>query len=380
MRLEEFTKPAGALTITSENATAFIPDPLPPKVDLSWSLMTTLANAERAVGRLAGMGHTLPNPHLLIRPFVTREAVLSSRIEGTQASVGDLLLFETAGETRETAEDVREVANYIKALNYGRSRLADFPLSLRFIREVHERLMRGVRGEQRSPGEFRRIQNWIGPEGCGIRDATYIPPPVPQMIEALDAFERYLHEPSDLPLLVRCGLIHYQFEAIHPFLDGNGRVGRLLITFLLESEGALDQPLLYLSAFFEKTRESYYGLLRDVSRRGAWSAWLDYFLTGVAEQAIDATARAQAMLSLLKTYREKVTAARNSALLSAIVEQLFASPVTTITRVAEQFGVSYPSAKNNVEKLVAAGILKPLQFTNRSRYFVATDILSIVDA
>lgn len=380
MKREDFTDPAGALTVTPDGALAFVPAKLPPQLELSWSLTSALASAERAVGKLAGIGHTLPNPHLLIRPFVRREAVLSSRIEGTQASVGDLLLFETAGEPAANETDVREVANYIAALDYGRELLTRLPLSLRFLREVHARLLAGVRGENRAPGEFRRIQNWIGPERCTISDATYVPPPVAEMEKALDAFERYLHARSGLPLLVRCGLIHYQFEAIHPFLDGNGRVGRLLMTFLLESEGALDQPLLYLSAFFERNRDDYYRLLRDVSYRSAWEEWLTYFLRGVAEQADDAITRSQAMLALWKSYREKVTAARNSALLAAIVDELFASPATTIVRLAKQFNVSYPAAKHNVEKLVNLGILRLRSSDGRNRIFVADAILAAVDA
>jgi len=380
MKAEDFTQPAGALTLTPDGASAFVPAPLPPQLAADWSLSGILAKAERAVGRLAGIGHNLPNPHLLIRPFVRREAVLSSRIEGTEASVGDLLLFEAAGSPESNVSDVREVANYIAALDYGRGRLTDLPISLRFLREVHARLMSGVRGEERAPGEFRRIQNWIGPSGCTVRDAAYVPPPVPLMHGALDAFERYLHASSDLPLLLRCALIHYQFEAIHPFLDGNGRVGRLLITFLLESEQVLEQPLLYLSAFFERNRSDYYALLRDVSRRSAWSEWIAFFLRGVAEQATDASDRAHTMLALWKSFRDKVTTARSSALLTAIVDDLFASPATTIARVRDRFNITYPSAKNNVQKLVDLGILTPPETEGRNRIFVADEIIRTVEA
>lgn len=379
MKPEDFTNPAGAVTLTPEGALAFVPAPLPPELFSNWALTETLAKAERAVGRLAGIGHNLPNPHLLIRPFVRREAVLSSRIEGTQASVGDLLLFEVAGAPESNVSDVREVANYIAALDYGRQRLADLPISLRFLREVHARLMTGVRGEERAPGEFRRIQNWIGASGCTIRDATYVPPPVPHMEEALGAFERYLHAHSDLPLLVRFALIHYQFEAIHPFLDGNGRVGRLLITFLLESERVLEQPLLYLSAFFEQNRSDYYSLLRDVSRRSAWNEWIAFFLRGIEEQANDASDRTQTMLTLWKSFRDKVTKARSSALLTAIIDDLFASPATTIARVRDRFKITYPSAKNNVEKLVDLGILTPPDTEGRNRVFVASEIIKTVE-
>jgi Fic family protein len=290
---------------TGRNASTFVPSPLPPSLDLTWELASSVAKAERAVGELAGIGATLPNPDLLIQPFVRREAVLSSRIEGTEASIGDLVLFE-AGNAPAAATDVREVANYITALDYGFQRLGTLTLSLRFIREVHEKLMHGVRGAQRRPGEFRTVQNWIGAPGTPMSEATYVPPAVPEMLEALDAFEKYLHAGSTVPTLVRLALIHYQFEAIHPFLDGNGRVGRLLITFLLNDR------LLYLSAFFERHRADYYRLLLGVSRRGAWFEWIDFFLRAVTEQANDAIARVRRILDLHADYRRRITSTRNS--------------------------------------------------------------------
>ncbi|HEY2324937.1 MAG TPA: Fic family protein [Thermoanaerobaculia bacterium] len=380
MQVEDFTNPSGTITLTSEGASAFVPAPLPPQLQVSWSLTQRLAKAERALGRLAGIGKTLPNPHLLIRPFVRREAVLSSRIEGTQASATDLLLFEASGEPSSDVTDVREVANYVRALDYGRKRLAELPISLRFLREIHLKLMRGVRGDQHAPGEFRAIQNWIGPPGCSIANATYVPPAVPAMHEALDAFEKYLHAKTDLPLLVRCALIHYQFEAIHPFLDGNGRVGRLLIAFLLESEHALEQPLLNLSAFFERNRRDYYELLHAVSRRSEWTDWIMFVLRGVEEQADDAIQRSDSMLLLWRTYRERVAVARTSALLAAIVDELFASPATTIARVRDRLGITYPSAKNNVDKLVDFGILTAPKDEGRNRIFVADEIIRTVEA
>lgn len=380
MKREDFTNPSGTITLTSGGAPAFIPAPLPPNLDVTWFLTEGLAKAERALGKLAGIGNTLPNPHLLIRPFVRREAVLSSRIEGTQASVADLLLFEAAGEPSSDISDVREVVNYIRALDFGRERLGELPISLRFLRETHAQLMRGVRGEQHDPGEFRRVQNWIGPPRSAIGDATYVPPPVQEMHGALDAFEKYLHAESDLPLLVRCALIHYQFEAIHPFLDGNGRVGRLLIAFLLESEHVLDQPLLYLSAFFERNRQEYYELLRAVSRRSAWTDWILFFLRGIAEQADDAIQRSHSMLALWKIYRDKVAVARTSALLAAIVDELFASPATTIARVRDRLGITYPTAKNHVEKLVGLGIISPTTTEGRNKIFVADEIIRTVEA
>jgi Fic family protein len=366
---------AGRLVTTASGAAAFVPSPLPPALELSWALSDALARAQGAVGHLRGIGRVLPNPHLLIEPFARREAVLSSRIEGTQASLGDLLLFEVGTPER---GDVREVANYVAALEYGFGRLHELPVSLRLIREMHAKLLTGVRGESSAPGEFRDVQNWIGKPGTTISGATYVPPPVGEMDAALDAFEKFLHSESHLPALIRLALLHYQFEAIHPFLDGNGRVGRLLITLLLHTERLLDQPLLYLSAFFEQHRAEYYDRLLGVSARGAWSEWVDFFLRAVHEQAVDAVDRANTLLVLRDEYRTRMTAARQSVLLLAVIDHLFQSPAVTIAGVARDLGVTYASAKQNVEKLVAAKILEPLSDT-RNRVYMAQEILALIE-
>lgn len=379
MNSAEFTSAApGRLVRTPDGSSAFVPSPLPPEINITWELVNAVTAAERALGHLRGIGTTLPNANLLIQPFVRREAVLSSRIEGTQASVGDVVVFEASAAPSDDS-DVREVANYIAALRYGFNRLGELPLSLRFIREVHEQLMRGVRGTNRGPGEFRRLQNWIGGPGSSIADARYVPPPVVEMNAALDAFEKYLHDASSLPALIRLALIHYQFEAIHPFLDGNGRVGRLLLTFLLRTEQLLEEPLLYLSAFFEKNRSEYYERLLDVSRRGAWQEWIIYFLRAVEEQSNDAVSRAKRLFALRDEYRARVTAARSSPLLYAIIDRLFLSPAVTIARVGKEIGVTYPAAKKNVDKLVAFGILSSWTDGGRNRLFVASEILSITE-
>jgi Fic family protein len=371
------SRESGAIVKISDGRDAFVPAPLPPRIEASWNLTGRLSEAERAVGQLAGIGRTLPNPQLLIRPFLNREAVLSSRIEGTYASVGELLLFEAAGSPEAEPGDVREVANYVHALRYGLSRLDSLPLSLRFLREIHAILMKGVRGDTRAPGEYRQVQNWIG--GRTLADATYVPPPVPEMHAALDRLERYLHDHSDLPLLIRAALIHYQFEAIHPFLDGNGRVGRLLIVFLLHVHNLLDQPLLYLSAFFERNRQEYYSGLLAVSQRGAWSEWVEFFLTGVAQQADDAVARSGRLLDLRNRYHGAIGKARNSALLGRIVDQLFAAPATTIADLAKHLRISYPASKNNVLKLVEAGILSRPPEGGRNRFYIAREIVAIAE-
>ncbi len=255
---------------------AYVPEPLPPPIQWSAGLSAALSTADRAVGRLSGEGRRPPNPHLLIRPFVRREAVLSSRIEGTQATLGELLAAEAGAAVERSPADLREVGNYVVALEYGVERLRTLPLSLRLVRELHDKLMRGVRGDAATPGEFRRSQNWIGPAGCTLGNAAFVPPPPERLMECLGSWEVFLHDET-LPPLVHAALAHSQFEAIHPFLDGNGRVGRLLITLLLVTKGVLPSPLLYLSAWFEATRSEYYARLSGVTERGEWEEWLDYF-------------------------------------------------------------------------------------------------------
>src|ERR1041385_1874428 len=270
---------------------AFVPAPLPPKFEWTPRLVRLLSEADRLVGKLAGEGGRLPNPHVLIRPFVRREAVLSSKIEGTQATLGELLAAEAGAAVDRSPEDLREVGNYVVALEHGISRLKKLPLCVRLTRELHEELMTGVQGHQAAPGRFRKIQNWIGKPGSTIATASYIPPPPGEVDPYLATWERFLHE-STLPPLVTIALAHYQFEAIHPFLDGNGRVGRLLITLFLIERQILPTPLLYLSAFFEASRRDYYDGLRAISERGAWNDWLEYFLLGVARMSEDVFSRA----------------------------------------------------------------------------------------
>ncbi len=363
----------------------FVPSPLPPDVPLAWGLVLQLSEADRGLGELAGTARNLPNPHLLIGPFIRREAVLSSRIEGTQASLSDLFFFEAAGPASPVvralpAPDVKEVANYVQAMEYGLERLKQFPLSLRLMRELHGKLMEGVRGEQLTPGEFRKSQNWMGPPGCTLMDATFVPPPVPEMKDALDKLEKYLHSKSSLPPLVRMAFVHYQFEAIHPFLDGNGRIGRLLISLLLSHEGLLSQPLLYLSAYFERNRQEYYRLLLWVSQAGSWSGWIEFFLKGVAEQSRDAIWRTGKLLDLWKSYRRRLASARSSALLLRLVDDLFEYPVVTVPRTAARLGITQRSAGLNIQKLVAAGILTEVTGRERYRTFVSRPIIEVIEA
>lgn len=273
---------------------------------------------------------------------------------------------------------MREVLNYVRALEYGLERVAELPVSLRLLRELHERLMTGVRGNQATPGEFRRSQNWIGRPGCMLNEAEYVPPPAAEMHAALDLFERYLYTDDDYPPLVRLAFIHYQFEAIHPFLDGNGRIGRLLISLLLVNWDLLSLPLLYLSAYFEQHRQEYYDLLLAVSQRGAWREWLAFFLAGVEEQARDANARAKRLQDLQLAWRRRLTQARASALLPRLADALFDSPSVTVPQVQQILGVTHRSANLAVAHLVDEGILRPVEGRLRNRQFVAQGILDVV--
>jgi Fic family protein len=380
MQPSDFTQTKyGKLVKDPHGYWAYVPFPLPPEIDITLDLVSKLSKADRAISELAGIARTLPNPHLLIGPFVRREAVLSSRIEGTQASLSDLFFFEAAYSKEKEVPDVREVSNYVTALEYGLDRLEDLPVSLRLLKEIHARLMEGVRGTNQTPGEFRRSQNWIGPAGCTLMDATFVPPPVDEMHKALDAFEKYIHTASDLPPLIRLPLIHYQFEAIHPFLDGNGRIGRLLITLLLCADNLLPQPLLYLSAFFERYRNEYYQRLIEVTLYGKWKEWILYFLSGITSQAHDAIRRSDRLLGLWQKYRTRLQEARASALLLQLVDELFSYPAITNAVAARKLSVTPRSAQLNIDKLRNADILQEATGRQRNRIYIAPEIISIIE-
>ena len=355
---------------------AFVPAPLPPQLTFDHDLVLNLSRADAALSELSGLGRMLPNPHVLIDPLVRREAVLSSQIEGTQASLSEVLLDEatpTSAAKSKKADDLREVHNYVAALKHGIARLKDLPLSLRLVRELHRKLMTGVRGEHATPGQFRRSQNWIGPAGSNLTNAPYVPPPVDEMTELLSDWERYLHVRDVMPELVQCAILHEQFEAIHPFLDGNGRVGRLLITLFLIERGRLSQPLLYLSDFVERHKSDYYDLLQRVRTHGEWIPWIRYFLAGVEATAKDASARAQQLLDL----REALF--RDTKGAPALVDRLLTNPYVTIATVAKVLDVTTPTATRLVRELESKGVL--LETTGRSwgRIYVAPGVLAALE-
>lgn len=348
---------------------------IPTPIAYDADLVLALSRADSALSELSGLGRQLLHPHLLIGPYVRREAVLSSRIEGTRASLSDLLLDE-AEEDRPTDADVREVRNYVEALEHGLRRLPELPLSLRLVRELHERLMRGVRGGQATPGEFRRSQNWIGPAGSTPTTALYVPPPPDRLMECLADWEIFLHERSRLPDLVQCALMHEQFEAIHPFLDGNGRLGRLLITLFLVERGRLSQPLLYLSAYIEAHRQEYYESLQRVRTDGDWPGWLHFFLTGVEETAREAIGQAGRLLdlhdALLRRLHQKPKAA-------ALLDELFANPYISVSRAARLLQVSYPTARQAISWLQKEGLLEEVTGRAWGRLYLARPILAVIE-
>lgn len=371
-------KTSGRWITTLEGYRAFYPDPLPPELNWTPALAAALADASMLVGRLAGEGRRLPNPHILIRPFIRREAVLSSRIEGTQATLGELLAAEAGAVIERSPDDLREVGNYVTALEHGITRLKTLPLSLRLVRELHERLMTGVRGGHATPGEFRRSQNWIGRPGETLAQAKFVPPPPDVLAEHLAAWERFLHERM-LPPLVHVALAHYQFEAIHPFLDGNGRVGRLLITLELCERDILPAPLLYLSAFFEATRSDYYAGLRGVSERGDWEGWVQYFLNGVARQSEDALSRAERLNQLIAKWRDKLSGEAGTKVALQMLDMLGANPFLTPRGAEKELGLAYNTVIRAIGQLEKLGAVQEISEAKRDRVYCAKAILDILE-
>src|SRR5213594_3685138 len=368
----------GKVIQTPQGYAAFIPAPLPPLLVYDDDLVLALSRADAALSELSGLGRHLPNPHLLIAPYVRREAVLSSRIEGTKASLSDLLLdeMENTASVPGEEDDVREVRNYVVALEYGIKRLRDLPLSLRLVRELHARLMKGVRGERATPGEFRRSQNWIGPSGSTPATAPYVPPPPEHMKEALADWERFLHEREKLPDLIQCALMHEQFEAIHPFLDGNGRVGRLLITLFLIERGRLSQPLLYLSAYIEAYRQDYYDGLQRVRTDGDWTGWIRVFLAGVEQISREAVAQAGRLMDLRERWRARLADRPKTV---QLVDALLVNPYMSVARAQRLLEVSNPTARQAVARLEKLGLLTEVTGRDWRRLYLAKPILRVLE-
>lgn len=386
MQATDFSRDSpGALVPTERGALAFVPAPPPSTLTLDDASIRSLASAERALGQLTGTlraaGRQV-NPHLVSAPLQRREALASSRIEGTHATPEQLVLLElesdVRGGERGAASETREVLNYVRALNHGFQRLSDLPVCLRFIKELHAILMEGVRGDEQ-PGDFRNVQNFIGATQ-DIREARFVPPPVPDMIRCLEELETFMNAADDaLPHLVRLALIHYQFETIHPFRDGNGRVGRLLIPLLLCSYSKLETPALYLSPYLERRRTQYTDLMLRVSQVGDYHAWIRFFLESVEGSALESITRAEALLMLREQYHRRLQSARSSALLSKLVDALFERPSINIAGAAKLLGITYAPASANVKKLVDAGIVVEVTGRKRDQLFVAREILAVAD-
>lgn len=364
-----------------EGYKAFIPAALPPEptILIDAEMQTLLSRADRALGRLDGSIQSLPNADLFVFMYVRKEAVLSSQIEGTQASINDVLEVEAKVFNAEDPDDVEEVLNYVAALNQGLERLSELPVSVRLIREIHDRLMQGVRGQHHTPGEIRRSQNWIGPRGPGLKDATFVPPPHTSLPDLLSNLERYLHQEDQTPILIKVGLAHAQFETLHPFLDGNGRMGRLLITFLLCEREVLIQPVLYLSHYLKKHRQQYYTLLQAVRDDGALEDWLKFFLQGVSEVSNEAVEVVRQIVELREKHRDLIVRelGRGAANALKLLEVLYRRPIFSVPDVAEVLDVSPQAANTLTDNLVSMGLVNEMTGNRRNRRFRYTPYIDI---
>jgi Fic family protein len=365
---------------------SFVPNPLPPQISWNLSLVQELSKADRALGELAGLGRTIPNPYLFLQPFLRREAVLSSRIEGTQTDITGLYAYEVVGQIAlpgmknpPPESDVREVLNYVRALEYGLKRLNQLPVSLRLLRELHGQLMKGVRGELATPGEFRTSQNWIGEPGCTLNEASFVPPSIEEMQKSLNEFENYLHKDEQTPSLIKLAFIHYQFEAIHPFIDGNGRIGRLLLVLLLMNWNLLPMPLLYLSAYFERNRQKYYDLLMAVSQRNSWDEWLIFFLRGIKEQAHDAVERAKKLQDLQIEWKQILQKEHSSRVVLSIADFLFEQPIFTPKSIMDHLKISHQAVMKSLSKLEELKFIEELSGRKRNRVYCAIKVMQIVE-
>ena len=382
MKTTQMQTRAGRYVAQAGGYRAFIPNPLPPHppIDLRGKMQVLLSQADRALGRLDGSIQTLPHPDLFVAMYVRKEAVLSSQIEGTQSSLHDVLAAEARIFSPDLPRDVDEVINYVRAMNRGLKCLEDGrSISIRLLREIHEELLTGTRGQDRTPGELRLLQNWIGPPGSTLSDAAFVPPPPHEVPNALTELERFLQEDTSLPLLIRVGLVHAQFETIHPFRDGNGRLGRLLITLMLCDQKALIRPVLYLSHFFKGYRQEYYDHLQYVRDRGDWESWLTFFLTGVFVVSQQATRTARRILTMREHHRQMITAqlGRTAGNGHRVLEHLYQKPFISVAEVQALLASTYPVANNIVTKLIEHGILQEITGGKRNRRFKYTDYVNL---
>ena len=382
MRESDFTdgspgKLVPAATLDGRYWPAFVPDPLPPAIAWSDSTVNLLSRADRALSRLDGRASDLPTPYLLINPMLSREAVASSRIEGSTSNLADVYQFQLSDIARDR-DDAEEVVNHVKAMQHGLERMTQLPISLRLIREIHEVLLSGVRGHDRRPGEFRARQVMLSGSLPGIENARYVPPPTQEMMPALHELEKFMHSGPTMPLLVQLALIHYQFEAIHPFEDGNGRTGRILITLLLCERGYLTHPWLYVSDFISAYRQQYVDLLLGVSLRGEWELWLQFFLMAISAVSTDALGRVENLLQTRNAYRERVQSLRTAGAAFDLIDELFALPYINVPRVQALLNVSHTAAQRHIARLIETGILAPDGGRSRPQLYVAQGILDVI--
>ena len=363
---------AGTYVKQPNDYRAFIPADLPPDppIEMDPEITKLLSDADRALGRLDGIATVLPNPNLFVAMYVRQEAVLSSQIEGTQSTLQDVLAYEADANKETQPGDVEEVVNYVAAMNHGLRRLPTLPVSLRLLKEIHEKLLHGVRGSEHTPGDFRRSQNWIGPQGCTINEADFVPPPPHEMNQALDNLEKFIHDHASFPVLLQCGLVHAQFETIHPFLDGNGRVGRLLITFLLCEREILQRPLLYLSYYLKARRAEYYDRLMAIRNDGDWEGWLRFFLRGVYQVSISATDTARKILALREKHRQLITGEfGSSGNALRLHDHMFEVPTFSVNHAKDVMDCSFGTANSVVEKLQELQILREITGQERNRRY-----------
>lgn len=365
---------AGHYVRQTSGYSAFIPRDLPPTeppLEIDIEMQDLLSSADRALGRLDGSIQTLPKSDLFVLMYIRKEAVLSSQIEGTQSSLTDVLEAEANLLDANRPRDVDEVINYINALKYGIGRLPTLPVSTRLIREIHGRLMEGVRGQERNPGEVRTSQNWIGHGGSALSNAVFVPPPPHDVDRALASLEKFIHSEERVPVLLRIGMVHAQFETIHPFLDGNGRVGRLIITLLLCAQSVLSQPVLYISHYFKAHRQAYYELLQSVRDDGNWERWLKFFLEGIRAVSDEATETARKIVTLREEHRKLITDSfgRAAGTGLTLLEDLFMHPVVSVSYVARLLGMTHAGANNLVRRMVDAKILTEITGRTRNRAF-----------